>query len=188
MGRVFGCIAGLICASMCISQSHAQDLPPDSSLVVQAEPVHSPRGALLRAASVPGWGQWYNRQYFKIPVVYTALGGLAGLMIYFNGEFKRADDAYQYAARLGEEPNAFAEFEDEYIAFGSPPASSLRTFRDGQRRNRDLSFIGIVLVYGLSLLDAYVNAHLSTFDVGDDLSVHTQGLSAPLSIRVTFTL
>jgi hypothetical protein len=153
---------------------------PDSQRVV------SPRSALLRAAVVPGWGQLYNLQYYKIPFIYGALGGLTGFVIYYHGQFMKADDAYQYAVRIGQDPNPFAEYEDEYLSFGGPSASTLRSFRNGQRRNRDLSVIGIIMVYGLSLLDAYVNAHLLNFDVGDDLSARLY--SGPQRIGVTLRL
>ena len=142
---------------------------------------HSPRGALWRAAAVPGWGQFYNRQYYKMPFVYAGLAG-GGYAIYEmnrryllfrhanlykigqnqSGEgsggnpYQRFKGAYDRAvARLGGEQN-----------IGDVSGKQLRSLRDKYRRWRDLSIVGTGLFYALTILDAYVSAHLLTFDVG----------------------
>lgn len=144
-------------------------------------PDHSPRGALWRAAAVPGWGQFYNRQYYKMPFVYGGLAG-GGYAIYEmnrryllfrhanlykigqnrsgegNGEnpYQHFKGAYDRAvARLGGEQNV-----------GDVSGQQLRRLRDKYRRWRDLSIIGTGLFYALTILDAYISAHLLTFDVG----------------------
>lgn len=153
---------------------------------------HSPRGALWRAAAVPGWGQVYNRQYYKLPIVYAGLGGVAGFALYTNAQYVTYRRAHLYAAPESAwgtrgKPD-YSHYEDEYLAAleksrvsysGDPTAESVRNrvyadfqrIRDNLRRNRDLLYIGVGLFYGLTILDAYVNAHLLDFDVGEDLTV-----------------
>lgn len=187
-------------------EAHAQ--PADTSTTAVAHPQtkarlpegHSPKGALRRALMVPGWGQVYNRQIWKAPIVYAGIGGVAALAVGFGKKHRLYTRAYQYkawqeAVEAGsEETNPFTQYEDEYLeviaARGSSGtdvrSSSIKPFRDNFRRNRDLSLFGIGLVYGLSVLDAFVNAHLLDFDVDEDLTVqfypHPHGLTA--SVRI----
>ncbi|MFB6273166.1 MAG: DUF5683 domain-containing protein [Salinibacter sp.] len=145
-------------------------------------PDHSPRKALWRAAALPGWGQVYNRQYYKLPFVYGGLAG-GGYAIY---EMNRRYLLYRHANlyKIGQNEssgengtNPYQHFKDEYDTVvaqlggqqvgGSVSGRQLRTLRDKYRRWRDLSILGTGLFYALTLLDAYVSAHLLTFNVGD---------------------
>lgn len=159
---------------------------------------HAPRGALWRAAVVPGWGQLYNRQYLKIPLVYAGLGGIVGLALYNNGRYLLFRHAFQHKAflegRYAEGEGPPASYAEDYaralvllgVAGGSVSSSELERIRDKYRRDRDLSYIGIGLVYGLTVLDAYVSAHLLDFDVGEDLTVSVRpapgGVAAALHV------
>ena len=131
---------------------------------------HSPTGALLRSAAVPGWGQSYNRQYYKVPIVLAALGGLTAIAINNHKEFKRYNRAYLYGVYIDEDPHPFQQYEADYLEFSGASTSALRSRRDLFRRNRDLTAIGLFVAYSLNLLDAYVSGHLFDFDVGEDLS------------------
>jgi hypothetical protein len=160
---------------------------PDTTAVVRQDTAdaRSPSGALWRAAVLPGWGQWYNGQYLKIPVVYAALGGTIAGALYLNQRYLLYRHAYLYAAR--ENPDGtpvFPEYEDDYDRLlrelGLPPDAALsdeeaqarqERLEPSLRRNRDLMYFGIGIVYGLSILDAYVSAHLLDFDVGEDLTL-----------------
>ncbi len=155
-----------------------------------AEP-HSPKKALRRAMIVPGWGQYYNRHYIKIPLVYAGLGGFTAAALYVNSRYLLYRHAYLFTAREEDGEPVFPEYADDYAQLiedlGLPPESELseaeiesrrarlepqfRANRDNFRRNRDLLYFGIVFWYGLSLLDAYVSAHLLDFDIGEDLTV-----------------
>jgi hypothetical protein len=169
-----------------------------SSPVADAESGdHSPGGALWRAFAVPGWGQVYNRQFVNLPFLYGAIGGLAFLASDINGDYRLYRRAYLYksfqervdSGQLTENPNeTLKPYYDELSArFGAISSSPLRDRRDNLRRNRDLSFVGIGLVYGLSVLDAYISAHLLDFDVDEDLTVFVRpvpyGLSANVKMR-----
>lgn len=142
---------------------------------------HSPRNALWRAAALPGWGQVYNRQYYKLPFVYGGLAG-GGYAIYeMNRRYLlyRHANLYQIGKNRKEDEDAknpYGHFQDDYdevvaqlggAQAGSVSGRQLRTLRDKYRRWRDLSILGTGLFYALTVLDAYVSAHLLTFDVGD---------------------
>lgn len=151
-----------------------------------------PKKALVRAL-VPGWGQLYNRQYLKMPIVYAGLGLIGAGAVYANGRYLRYRHAYLFTARRNDAGQpVFPQYAGDYALLLSeldlPPESTLdtqeiarrrarlepqfRTQRDNFRRNRDLLYIGIGLWYGLTILDAYVSAHLFDFEVGEDLAVH----------------
>ena len=167
--------------------AHAQPDSVRTALLKEKgfSPDHSPRRALWRAAAAPGWGQLYNRQYYKLPFVYAGLAG-GGYAIYEMNRryllFRHANlyKVGQSRAEEGEE-NPYQNFEGEYNRVverlggaqqvGEVSGRQLRTLRDKYRRWRDLSIVGTGLFYALTILDAYVSAHLLTFDVGGDLAL-----------------
>ncbi len=171
------------------------------SLDAGARPDHSPRGALWRAAAVPGWGQLYNRQYYKAPIVWGGLAGVVGSALYVNRTYLRYRHAFHWLVRESAGYEVPAHFEEDYLTLiaelGLTPDQAeqrstqltrlFREHRDNLRRNRDLLYIGIGLFYGLSMLDAYVSAHLLDFDVGEDLTLSLRpvpgGLAAGLRMR-----
>ncbi len=172
-----------------MSAAPARAQAPDSVLLR-----HPPGGALWRAAVLPGWGQVYNRQYYKLPFVYLGLGLLTYSVVNTHRDYVRYRNAFQYRAFQdlvesgAREDNPRAAFEADYnrlvAKFGPISAAPIRAKRDVLRRNRDLTVLGIGLVYGLQMLDAYVSAHLFDFDVDEDLTValrpHRTGLTATL--------
>lgn len=182
--------------------AHAQPDSVRAALLKEKgfSPDHSPRGALWRAAAVPGWGQFYNRQYYKMPFVYGGLAG-GGYAIYeMNRRYLLFRHANLYKIgqnRSGEEngENPYQHFEGAYdraVArlggeqqIGDVSGQQLRRLRDKYRRWRDLSIIGTGLFYALTILDAYISAHLLTFDVGGvALEVRPTGGRRRLARRV----
>lgn len=153
-----------------------------------------PRGALWRAAAVPGWGQYYNGDYLKIPVLYGLLGGVTATVWTFNRLYRTYDHAflfrsYQDRIDAGErEEHPFPRYESDYEKLvdrhGELSAETLRRQRDKFRRNRDLSIIGLGVTYGLSIVDAYVSAHLATFDVSEDLSIRLRPTSRGAAVTM----
>ncbi len=130
---------------------------------VFAEPQrHSPSKAAWRAAAVPGWGQIYNRKYWKLPLVYGGLGAL-GYWVYFNADQHRF---YRQAF--------IAKTDDDPATIDPVPqlseAGVLQT-KEFYRRQLDASALITVAFYGLQIVDAVVDAHLFEFDVSDDLSL-----------------
>ena len=123
---------------------------------------HNPNGALWRAFVLPGWGQIYNRKYWKLPLVYGALGGVGYGIGFYHQEYTLQRKAYicRNDTTCTDE-DAFPQFTD----------GNLKDARDFSRRNRDLLIIVGVLVYSLQALDAYIDAHLMQFDISDNLSM-----------------
>ena len=127
-----------------------------------------PAKAGLLAAIAPGAGQIYNKSWWKLPLVYGALGGVG------YGE-------YFYQTRF----NEFVKAE-ELVAAGTPIGSTTLGPRAQQERSaealqrgiqfyrgyRDIFILYCALAYGMQVLDAVVDAHLKDFDVSDDLSLH----------------
>lgn len=163
---------------------------------------HSPQGALWRALAAPGWGQYYNRHYLKIPLVYAGLGGFGYGVVHTHNQYTLYRDAHKFkrgeemlqSGQIDEEEfeERFQQYEDDYREIESrvgevPSSAPLRNQRENLRRYRDLFVIGGVLFYGLSVLDAYVSAHLLGFDIDEDLSVHViphaGGATASFSLR-----
>jgi hypothetical protein len=123
---------------------------------------HSPKKATLMSAIVPGLGQVYNKKYWKLPIIY---GGFAALIYSLNfnqSEYARFRDAYKY--RIDGDSTTV----DNYV--GILRDDDLFALQKSYNRYRDLSVIGLGLLYVLNIVDASVDAHLFTFDVGDDLS------------------
>jgi hypothetical protein len=136
--------------------------------------VHSPRKAAIRSAILPGWGQAYNKRYWKIPIVYTALGVTGYIFTYNLKTYRDLRFAYRakYLASLpagqGRDSTGYFKIRQRYIAY---PAEDLRFYRDEFRRNIDYSALFFILFWGLNVVDATVDAHLRSFDVSPDLSL-----------------
>ena len=76
---------------------------------------HSPNSALWRTAVVPGWGQLYNRQYLKIPLVYGGLAGFTAAALYTNDRYLLYRHAYLFTARENADGSpVFPEYVDDY--------------------------------------------------------------------------
>mgnify|MGYP003574988716 CR=1 FL=1 len=133
--------------------------------------VHSPRTAAIRSAILPGWGQVYNKKYWKLPLVYGALGTTAGVFVYNVNWYNRFRYAYRvmYNRDTANFVNIHPQLKAAYVDFNN--LNGLRTARDEFRRNIDLTVLVFILFWGLNVVDASVDAHLKTFDVSPDLSL-----------------
>lgn len=110
----------------------------------------SPWGAVLRSAIIPGFGQFYNESYWKIPVVWGALGYLGYLWSDRNDLYKTYRDLYSQS--LISDPDGIDEYYKQ---------------RENYKDQRDLVAVFIGLTYFLNLVDAYVDAHLFDFDISE---------------------
>jgi hypothetical protein len=144
----------------------------DKAKADSVQKAFSPKKATIRSAILPGWGQAYNKKYWKIPIVYGALGVATGIFLYNLNNYREIRFAYnaKYKASL---PNASRQDSADY--YNIPPyliridMNSLRTYRDEFRSNIDYSVLAFFLLWGLNVVDATVDAHLKTFDVSQDL-------------------
>jgi hypothetical protein len=136
--------------------------------------LHSPRKAAIRSAIIPGWGQIYNKKYWKLPIVYGALGTTAGVFIFNLKTYKDLRFAYaaKYKASLpasqGRDSTDYFKIKSEYLPISQ---ESLRFNRDQFRRNIDYTVLVFVALWGLNVMDATVDAHLKSFNVSPDLSL-----------------
>lgn len=127
---------------------------------IKFEPV--PKRAGLYAAIIPGLGQVYNRQYWKLPIVYAALGA-GGYFIYFNLD-KYRTYRKAYVNRL-QDPTKEDEFSERYST------DNLKQLQEGYRQNTDIAVLITAVGYSLQIMDAIVSAHLKNFDVSRDISM-----------------
>lgn len=140
-----------------------------------------PKRATIRSAIIPGWGQAYNHKYWKIPLVYGALGITA--VIFFDNVKTYHDLRFAYAAKYkatlpvyspsSSYPGPYRDTSDLLKIkpiYQNYDANSLRIYRDAFRQNIDYSVLFFVLFWGLNVVDATVDAHLKLFDVNPDLS------------------
>jgi Family of unknown function (DUF5683) len=141
---------------------------------------HSPRKATIRSAIIPGWGQAYNKQYWKIPIVYGALGTTAAVFVYNIQNYRELRFAYAARYTAAQQPPAGAppgwradstDFNKLKTKYQIYPIESIRYYRDEFRKNVDYSVLVFILFWGLNVADAAAAAHLRTFDVSPDLSL-----------------
>lgn len=128
-----------------------------------------PRKATLLSAMIPGAGQVYNRSYWKLPILYGGFGGLIYALSFNQGEYKRFSEYYRFAT--DDDPLTISPFP------GAP--EQLRQRRNYYKKNRDLSIIGMAGLYALQILDAHIEAHLNSFNISDDLSLHWSPMYQP---------
>lgn len=126
----------------------------------------SPARAAFYSAVLPGLGQAYNGKYWKIPVVYTALG--IGVYFYIDNDqqYDRYRDAYK--SRLA------GKTTDEFSNANGDPIVSTNGLIEAQRfyqRNKEISVLVTIGLYALNIIDANVDAHLQQFNVSEDLSL-----------------
>lgn len=120
----------------------------------------SPQRAALYSI-IPGGGQIYNRSYWKVPIVYGLIGGLAYLTRETTLEYRRFRDAY--SASLKGEPHEFTDLGVSTFV--------LRNIRDDTRKSMEEAYVFLTLAYFAQIAEAFVDAHLHDFDISDDLSL-----------------
>jgi hypothetical protein len=121
----------------------------------------SPAKAAFYSAILPGLGQAYNRRYWKIPVIYAALG--TGIYFYIDNtnQYNRYRDAYK---------RRLAGFKDDEF-YGTVTDDGLRNAQETFNTNREISLFVTIGIYVLNIIDANVDAHLLQYNVDDNLSL-----------------
>ncbi len=123
----------------------------------------NPKVALLRSAILPGWGQWYNKKYWKIPIIYGALGITAGVFFYNLKTYKLLRQAV-IDRNNGDSSLVAPELQDL-------PTSYLILNRNSFRQNIDYSVLVFMGFWILNIVDADVDANLKAFNVSPDISM-----------------
>jgi hypothetical protein len=119
-----------------------------------------PRIATILSAVFPGAGQVYNEKVWKLPIIY---GGIATNLYFIEFNNRR----YQL---FRDELRKF-DAADPALSFPNLNRDALARNVDFWRRNRDLNFVVFGVIYLLNIVDAQVDAHLSGFDISDDISM-----------------
>ncbi len=139
---------------------------------------YSPKIAILRSAILPGWGQATNKKYWKMPIVYGALGTTAYIFFRNIKQFKEANAAYKNAIDGIDSNNSL--IPEPYFGVLSDP-ELIKNFRNEVRQNVDYSVLFFLAFWGLNVVDAAVDAHLKTFDVSDNLSLQIKPGYSPMA-------
>ena len=159
-------LAFLFLVSKTIAQSDTIILGKDTSTLTKPEKkviYSAARKASIMSAILPGLGQAYNKKYWKIPIIYAGLGGFGYMFLTNNKQYNL------YRA------NVIAYNDDDPLTGPSLPEYSSeqsQVLKLYYRKNRDFAVIGFSLIYLINIIDANVDAHLRTYDVSDDLSIH----------------
>ena len=126
----------------------------------------NPRVATFRSLVLPGWGQAYNKKYWKIPIIYGALGVTTGVFFYNIKTY----NLLREAVRLKTEnlPGNDLLIDPK---FRNLSLESLRGYRNAVRQDIDYSVLFFLLFWGLNVVDATVDAHLKAFDISPDITL-----------------
>ena len=137
-----------------------------------------PKRALWLALVIPGGGQIYNRKYWKLPLVYGGFMGCIYAMSWNNSMYMDYSQAYLDLSDDNPDTQSYNQFL--HLGMQITPANAdrykdiFKKRKDKYRRWRDLSFFCLIGVYALSVIDAYVDAELSVFDISKDLSLKVE--------------
>ena len=129
-------------------------------------PKFDPKKAAMRSAIIPGWGQAYNKKYWKIPIVYGALGTTAGVFFFNINTYKKLRQAYIYKLDTIQGNDLLID-----PRFRGLSAESIKSYRNSVRQDVDYSVLIFLLFWGLNVVDATVDAHLKAFDVSPDIGM-----------------
>lgn len=152
----------ILCITFGVSGQDRTGQPARDTLVAVKK--HSPGRAALMSAVLPGLGQLYNKKYWKIPIVYAGFGTLTYFLITNTDNYLTYQSAYieeLNGATNGNYSDLTARYNETELLSGS----------EYYRRNLEVTVLLTAVWYTLTIIDAAVDAHLMTFDVGEDLSL-----------------
>ena len=171
------------------------DAVSDRKIVRETTPFKpNPKRAYIMAALFPGLGQLYNRQYWKLPIVYGGFMGCAYAITWNNRTYQDYKNAY-YSIMIdskadpnAEHPETWSDYWIVFVPGSIDPATRLRDAsfhnnlkrgKDYFRRFRDLSIIITAGIYLICVADAYVDSQMFDFDVSPDLSFQVTPVFLP---------
>jgi len=135
----------------------------------------SPSGALWRSV-IPGWGQYYNEEYWKAPILFGSAVGLSGLIVYFNSEYQNYSDQLENATKKGSKIpiESVEDLSDTYFPITKSKLTDfeirqIKGNKESFRDSRDMMAFYLLGIYIISAVDAYVGAHLYDFNVDDEI-------------------
>ncbi|MBO9619304.1 MAG: hypothetical protein J7539_09745 [Niabella sp.] len=156
----------------------------------------NPAKASFRSAVLPGWGQVYNRRIWKVPIVYAGLGITAGFfadnLVWYKRFRKGVDVGYNIIQNKDSTGYGSLNSQIRKVFFEGTDVNSsinvMRNNRDQYRRNVDYSAVFFVIAWALNVVDATVDAHLSTFDISPKLALKLSPPTPDINTRMGFAV
>jgi Family of unknown function (DUF5683) len=144
----------------------------------------NPKRATIYSAILPGAGQVYNKKYWKVPIVYAAIGIPAYAFFYNKSWYLKCQYALTVCVNLANNgsvgDDSLKKVAPELLPFVTTnDQNGIITNRDSFRKNQDYSVLFFLLFYGLNIVDATVDAHLKDFNVSSDLSFQIKPMILP---------
>ncbi len=139
--------------------------------------LHSPHKAVMHSLMIPGWGQIYNRRWWKVPVIYSGLGLLAWAY-FFNVNYYNETLSVAKHRERGDVPAKGEKYEAIYYDYAPYSTDAINSAVVAARRNRDLSALGFIAAWGINIIDAYIDAKF----------IHSYTMDNNLSFKVKPTL
>ncbi|SFR31414.1 hypothetical protein SAMN04490243_0215 [Robiginitalea myxolifaciens] len=136
----------------------------------------APSRAAFYSAVLPGLGQAYNKRYWKVPIVWGAIGTGVAVYLYNDGLYDRFRTAFK-RRQAGFTDDEFFDVNPDDDIIPTDPLFSLEALEDGQeryQRDRDLAMLITIALYALNIIDANVDAHLKQYNVDENLSLNIQ--------------
>lgn len=165
---------------------HSKNLYKTDSVTQKA---HSPRRATLYSTFFPGLGQIYNRKYWKVPIVWAAVGIPAYTYFYNRSWYNKTQRAISLLdiylnQGLPYPTNDSINLVDPKlrVAVANGYDNALRTYRNEYRKDEDYSVLFFLLFWGLNIVDATVDAHLMSFDVSNSLTLRLDQPSGGVAV------
>jgi hypothetical protein len=181
---------GVFLHTVCFAQNdtiRVQDLQPSrkqSKNIYKTDSatqkVHSPRKATLYSTFFPGLGQFYNRKYWKVPLVWAAVGIPAYTFFDNRSWYNKCQRAISLLDLYLNQGKTYPTQNADSMKLIDPKLqifvvnqddNSLRTYRNEFRKDEDYSVLFFLLFWGLNVVDATVDAHLKSFDVSPSLTM-----------------
>ena len=164
-----------------IEMDSIQDsLAEQGVMVDQVEKVRinplAPSKAAFYSAVLPGLGQAYNKRYWKVPIVWGAIGTGIYAFIWNDRQYDRYRTAFK-RRKAGFTDDEFYDLDPDDDFFPTTPNVSdqaLQSAQERYQRDRDLALLITIGLYALNIIDANVDAHLKQFNVNEDLSLKVQ--------------
>lgn len=167
-------VGGQMDSSVVRFSIHADSLLKNDGFKKRGRFIPDPKKALWLAIVFPGGGQIYNRKYWKLPLVYGGFLGCIYAMTWNNTMYRDYSQAYIDIMDSDDNTKSYENFIPVRYDVKANQAHLQDVFRRKKnyyRRFRDLSMFCMIGVYALSIIDAYVDAELSSFDISRDLTM-----------------
>lgn len=129
--------------------------------IYHPDSTHSPRKAVMRSLMIPGWGQLYNHRWWKVPLIYGGLGSLFYYIVISERDYKNflAVVIFQRDGKSVDDPIYDNDPHKQlYIDYGGFSKDAIIGAKDNAYRNRDVSILGVLAVWTVNLVDAYIDA------------------------------